>query len=179
MVLHNGLHRNKGRREKEKRQMDDKENSLKITHLKCREIQAPIVSSLIKGFAREIGHNKALEIAKQVIREDAILSGKMLAEGFSGNSIAEMSRIVKDVWAKDGALEIRILKETESELFFDVTYCGYARIYEKMGIKELGCILSCNRDFAFMEGFNPEIKLTRTKTIMEGEAYCDFRYVKE
>jgi len=52
-------------------------------------------------------------------------------------------------------------------------------MYEKLGIKELGCVLSCSRDFSFMEGFNPEIELIRTKTIMEGSECCDFRYVKK
>jgi hypothetical protein len=31
--------------------MNEKESDIKIIHLKCREIQAPIVSSLVKGFA--------------------------------------------------------------------------------------------------------------------------------
>jgi len=26
------------------------------------------------------------------------------------------------------------------------------------------------------EGFGPEIKLTRTQTIMQGASHCDFRY---
>jgi hypothetical protein len=156
-----------------------KEKEMKITHLKRREIQAPIVSSLIKGFAKEVGADKAMEITKHVIREDAILSGKILAEEYSGNSIAELSKIAKEVWAKDDGLEIKMVKETEKELFFDVTFCGYAEIYEKLGVKELGCILSCIRDFCFLEGFNPTITLKRTKTIMEGADYCDFRYVKE
>jgi hypothetical protein len=72
-----------------------------------------------------------------------------------------------------------MIKENQNELAFDVPFCGYAAMYEKMGIKELGCVLSCIRDFYFLEGFNPEIKLKRTKTIMEGADYCDFRYVKE
>jgi len=50
---------------------------MKITHLKRREAQAPIVSSLIRGFANEIGYEKTVSIAKKVIREDAILSGKI------------------------------------------------------------------------------------------------------
>jgi hypothetical protein len=29
-----------------------------------------------------------------------------------------------------------------------------------------------------MEGFNPEIELRRTQTIMEGAEHCDFRYRK-
>ncbi len=72
-----------------------------------------------------------------------------------------------------------MVKETEKELFFDVSYCGYVEIYEKLGVKKLGCTLSCIRDFYFLEGFNPKITLKRTKTIMEGGNYCDFRYVEE
>ena len=152
---------------------------VRITHLKCREIQAPIVSSLIQGFAEEIGSDKTIEVAKKVIRKDATESGKKLAQEYSGNSMSELSKIVKEVWAKDGAMKIQIIRENDNELFFDVTYCGYAQMYEKMGLKELGFILSCSRDFPFMEGFNPEIELSRAKTIMEGAGYCDFRYKKK
>jgi len=149
---------------------------MSLTHLKCREVQAPIVSSLIREFAKEIGYEKAIEIAKEAIKKDAILSGKMLAEKFSGNSLSELSTIAKEVWAKDDAMSIRIIKETEEELSFDVTECGYAKMYERLGLRDLGCILSCDRDFSFLEGFNPSIELIRTKTIMEGKEICDFRY---
>jgi predicted hydrocarbon binding protein len=152
---------------------------MKITHLQRREAQAPIVSSLISAFADKIGYDKAVDIAKEVIREDAILSGKTLAEEYSGNTIVELSKIVKEVWAKDDALEIKIIKETEKELFFDITCCGYVEIYEKLGVKKLGCILSCIRDFYFLEGFNPRITLKRTKTLMEGDDCCNFRYTAE
>jgi predicted hydrocarbon binding protein len=158
---------------------DKKKHNMTITHLKRREVQAPIVSSLIKAFADKIGYDKAVDIAKEVIRENAILSGKTLAEEYSGNSMAELSKIAKEVWAKDDALEIKMVKETEKELFFDVSYCGYAEVYEKLGVKKLGCILSCVRDYYFLEGFNPKITLKRTKTIMEGDDYCNFRYVEE
>ena len=149
---------------------------MKITHLKFREIQAPIVFSLVQGFAREIGHEKAMEITRKVIEDDALRSGKRLAQEYSKNTLAELSKIVKEVWAKDDAMKIDIIREDDNALFFDVTYCGYADLYEKMGIKALGCILSCGRDFPFIEGFNPKIELKRTQTIMEGAACCDFRY---
>ena len=149
---------------------------MNITHLKLREIQAPIATLLIKGFAGEIGPEKAKEIAENVIREDAMASGKALALQYGGNGLAELSKIVKEVWAKDGALKIKMIKETDNLLFFNVTYCGYARIYEKMGIKEMGSLLSCIRDFSFIKGFNPQIELKRTQTIMEGAKYCDFRF---
>lgn len=87
------------------------ENKAAITHLKCREIQAPIVASIINGFAGELGYAKAIEIAKKVISEDAILSGKTMAKKYSGNSVAELARIVKEVWGQDGAIKIKKIME--------------------------------------------------------------------
>jgi hypothetical protein len=159
--------------------MTKKEHRAEISHLLCREIQAPLVSALIQGFAREIGEDKALAIAQDVIREDAILSGKSLAEKYSGNSLEVLLKIVEEVWAKDETMDIQHITITDQTLQFDVTSCGYAKMYERLGIQELGYLLSCSRDFPFMDGFNPEIELIRTQTIMEGADYCDFRYKKK
>ena len=159
--------------------MGKNESRAEISHLLRRETQAPLVSALIKGFARKIGHNKAFSIAKEIICEDAVLSGKSLAEKYSGNSLEHLWKIVNEVWAKDGTMEIKKITLNENTLYFDVTSCGYAKMYERLGIKELGSLLSCSRDFVFMDGFNPEIELTRTKTIMEGADICDFRYKKK
>jgi hypothetical protein len=156
--------------------MRNKERTVSVTHLMCREIQAPIVSALIKGFSEEFGTEKTQALAKEIICRDAILSGKTLAEKYSGNSLNELLKIVEEVWAKDGTMEIKNLSLSQDSLKFDVTRCGYAEMYERLGIKELGSLLSCCRDFAFMDGFNPELKLVRTKTIMESDDICDFCY---
>jgi len=34
-------------------------------------------------------------------------------------------------------------------------------------------------NFAVAEGFGPDIKLTRTQTIMQGADHCDFRYRRD
>jgi predicted hydrocarbon binding protein len=149
---------------------------MNITHQKLREIQAPIVTLLINGFAKEFGYKKAIKIAENVISQDAMAAGKKMAKEYNGNTLTELANIVKNVWAKNGALKIDMIKETECELFFDVTYCEYAQMYEKMGIKDIGSTLSCIRDFSFLKGFNPQIELKRTQTIMEGAKYCDFRF---
>ncbi|MFW9996978.1 MAG: L-2-amino-thiazoline-4-carboxylic acid hydrolase [Candidatus Odinarchaeota archaeon] len=159
--------------------MNQEEIKQEINHLLVREIQAPLVSKLIKGFTRAIGKDKALEIAQAVINEDAALSGKTLAGKFSGNSLEEMLRIVQEVWARDGIMKIENVSLDEKTLSFDVTCCGYAEMYQRLGIQELGSLMSCSRDFAFMDGFNPKIELKRTKTIMEGDRVCDFRYIKK
>ena len=75
--------------------------------------------------------------------------------------------------------EYEVLEETDDTLVFNVSRCKYAEVYEKDDMQDLGLCLSCNRDFPFTKGFNPDFKLIRSKTIMEGADVCDFRFVKE
>ena len=65
---------------------------------------------------------------------------------------------------------------TTTHFDFNVTRCRYAEMYKKMGLGEIGGLLSCNRDGSFCEGYDPRLKMTRTQTIMEGASHCDFRY---
>ncbi len=97
---------------------------------------------------------------------------------FNGISLNELTKIVREIWCDEGAMIIDVLKENNDEFNFNVTKCLYAEIYKNLEVPELGKCLSCDRDFPFNEGFNPEITLERTKTIMEGADHCDFRYFK-
>jgi len=75
--------------------MEKKERDIKVTHLKCREIQAPIVSSLIKAFADKVGYDKAIEIVEQVVREDAVLSGRTLADKYGKKNRGTVLCLIK------------------------------------------------------------------------------------
>jgi hypothetical protein len=150
-----------------------------VSHLRRRELQAPIAACLIREFAEAVGNEAALEIAARAIRDDARISGKAMAERLGGNSLAELGRVVREVWSEGEAVSVRLLEDTGERLSFDVTRCRYAEMYEAQDMKDLGFCLSCSRDGAFAEGFNPRIKLSRTQTIMEGAPYCDFRFTLE
>jgi hypothetical protein len=80
---------------------------------------------------------------------------------------------------KGGALEIEVTEETEKTFAFNVTRCRYAETYKAMGLGEIGHLLSCNRDGAFCEGYDPKLKLARSQTIMQGASHCDFKYTYE
>jgi len=152
---------------------------IEISHLRRREIQVPIAACLIRGFADVMGHDKALETATAAIKADAMMAGKMMAEKYSANTMTELGRILREIWAEDDAITFHLLEEADQNLNFDVTRCKYTEMYEKLGMKELGFCLSCSRDEAFVRGFNHRMKLVRTQTIMEGAPFCDFRFVLE
>jgi hypothetical protein len=124
-----------------------------------------------------MGEEVALEIAKAAVQADATMAGGLLAREYGGNSMKELGRIVREVWAEDDAMTIRVLEETDQEFAFHVTRCRYAELYEKHEMEDLGYCLSCSRDGPFTTGFNPRMKLLRTQTIMQGSPHCDFRFV--
>jgi hypothetical protein len=44
------------------------------------------------------------------------------------------------------------------------------------GSRAGGFLLVCSADFDTAAGFDPDVTLTRTQTIMQGASHCDFRY---
>jgi hypothetical protein len=74
-------------------------------------------------------------------------------------------------------MTVEFLIESERNLHFNVMRCEYAELYRKLGMLELGYCLSCSRDDPFVKGLNSQIQLVRTQTIMQGAAYCDFRFM--
>jgi hypothetical protein len=140
-----------------------------------REIEARILGPILEALGDEFGRQRVLEVTREVIIQIARQQGQQLAESRGGASLAHFAASLED-WKKDDALEIEVLEQSDTSYSFNVTRCRYAELYRSLGIPELGEILSCNRDYSLIEGFNPDIRLTRTQTIMSGAAFCDFRY---
>src|SRR4051812_31901144 len=151
------------------------EEKTRLPLLEQREIEARIVGPLIRAFANELGEPRALEIARRVIVELARQSGAELARRLGDQDLESFARTLGR-WCENDALEIEMLEQSPQNLSFNVVRCRYAEMYRALGLADLGASLSCQRDFALSEGFNPEIQLTRTQTLMEGAAYCDFRF---
>lgn len=145
--------------------------------IKRREIEARILAPLLAALAEEFDRERVLEIARKTIIQIAREQGSQLAVRMGGNGLAQFAGTLED-WKKGDAMEIEVLEQTTQRFSFNVTRCGYAEMYRALGVPELGELLSCNRDFSLISGFNPDIHLRRTQTIMQGAPFCDFRFVK-
>ena len=143
--------------------------------LRRREIEARILAPLLQALGDEFGRERVLEVAREVIVQIARQQGAQLAEGMGGNTLANFADSM-EAWKTGDAIEMEVLEESDQVFAFNITRCRYAEMYAQLGIPELGALLSCNRDFALIEGFNPDVTLTRTQTIMEGAPHCDFRF---
>lgn len=141
--------------------------------LQQREIEAGVIAPLLRAFAAEVGDERARAIVGGVVRELAKQAG--CAAAATGNDLAHLKRAVEK-WTEGGALELTVLRDDAEAFEFDVTRCRFAEMYTRLGLADLGGLLSCARDAAMIDGFNPDIALARTQTIMEGASHCDFRY---
>jgi len=143
--------------------------------LKRREIEARILMPVLEALGAEFGRERVLETARRVIIDVARAQGKALAERMGGDGLLLFATALED-WKKGDAYSMEVLEQTDEKLSFNVTRCRYAEMYRALGIPEVGALLSCNRDFSLVEGFNPAVRLTRTQTVMEGATHCDFRF---
>ncbi len=141
-----------------------------------RKIEAAIIAPIYDEMRKAIGEEKAREILRKAIRHAAIEAGVDMAARTAGGADLESFKAILHLWTKDDALTIEVLDDAPGVLDFNVRRCRYAETYRAMGLGDIGDILSCNRDGAFCEGYDPRIKLTRTQTIMGGASHCDFRY---
>jgi hypothetical protein len=141
-----------------------------------RKIEAAIIAPIYDEMRKAIGEEKAREILRNAIRRAAIEAGAEMASRAPGGADLESFKAIQHLWTKDDALTIEVIDDKPGVLDFNVKRCRYAETYRAMGLGDIGDILSCNRDGAFCEGYDPRIKLTRTQTIMGGASHCDFRY---
>ena len=143
--------------------------------LKRREIEARILAPFVDALAAHFDRARVIEILRETVVRIAREQGASVAAHQGGNALGQFADATA-AWVQDDALKIEVVEQSAERYDFNVTRCRYAEMYRELGIPELGAVLSCNRDFSLIEGYNKDVALTRTQTLMEGAACCDFRY---
>jgi len=115
------------------------------------------------------------EVAKRVVIEIAEEQGRQRAARKGRNDLPAFAEDMQ-AFSGGGALKIEMVESNAERVGFNVRRCRFAEMYRQMGAGDIGGLLSCNRDFSNVTGFNPQISLSRTQTIMQGADYCNFRY---
>ncbi len=144
-----------------------------------RKIEAQVLLPIIKAFEKRLGREETREIVSDALKEISRKDGKAKAEALGGNNLEDLAAGVIPMWAGSGHLEIEMKENTKDVLRFDVTRCDYASLYEELGMGDFKETLSCGRDWAFLEGFNPELELHRDQTLAAGDRVCNFCYRKK
>lgn len=135
---------------------------------------------LLRGLAEEFGEGRFCEALKRAVYETAFEDGLDTARQLECNDFAaykapfrEPSEFLKRV------LTVEIVEDTPHVMELKITGCLWAKTFRELAAEDLGYLLICHRDYADCQGFNSRIALERSKTLMQGDEYCNHRFVWE
>ena len=158
--------------------MAESTDEVPISHLQRRRIESRVLIPFIEAMREKFGDEATRALVVGVIRRLAAEDGARWAEAH-GRDLRSLKTVAETVWAGSGSLEIDITAADDDQLAFKVNRCRYAEFYKELGLSDIGYLVHCNRDHAMIAGFNPDLELTRTQTVMEGASHCDFRFRKK
>jgi len=76
------------------------------------------------------------------------------------------------------SLTHEVVEDTEKVFALKVTECVSAEVMRSAGLGgAIGHAAVCNMDYFWPPAFNPNFKMERTKTLMQGHDFCNHRYI--
>ncbi len=78
-------------------------------------------------------------------------------------------------WVKEEGFEFTV-ERGDKTARMKVTRCPLAEMARELGMEKWGYACYCADDPSIVKGFNPRMRFSRTKTLMEGADSCDHRY---
>jgi hypothetical protein len=134
---------------------------------------------LAKAFERALGRKRAFEIIKKYSEQSGVQSVKSQLSKKPIKKFEDFRLLLKEqdkspFWKH--VLTATYPEETPVKLSCHITECLWAETFKKMNATDLGYILICRPDFATARAYHPKMRLKRTKTLMQGDGYCNHTY---
>ena len=150
--------------------------SVDVSVIQQAKIQAQVLVPLVKALQAELGEERANALVRRALGDIYRRYGEEFGRTKNETSLGKIMASAFATYAREDALDYRVIEQSQDTFEIDVTGCRYAEFYKELGEPELGFLLVCSADFPTAEGFGADIELTRTQTIMQGASHCDFRY---
>ena len=127
-------------------------------------------------FVAEVGKERTHEAIGRAFEKMQVKAGKDLAEELGGNSVEALAGHLQKLAAEKDNLEV--VEVTDRQVALRISRCRAWEAFQALGAPEL-CRLYCDSDHAYIRGYNPGMKLIRTKTIAAGDDCCDHIWARD
>jgi hypothetical protein len=132
----------------------------------------------LKLASGEIGKEKLFSILQKYAAVKGKETGEMLAKQFGGNDFSTWKKIFSPESPNFNAMLTMSITEDKYNVHeLRVTECLLASVFLKADAGDLGFAAICFGDYEMASSFNPRIRMERDKTLMQGHAYCNHRYL--
>ena len=134
------------------------------------KIQARALIPVVKALEAELGKEKAHSVVGRAIAES-------YAEFAASRTSERNTHPGDDVSGGfDYPSEGEVVERTDNAYATNITSCAFAEYFRTIGEPEIGALLTCGVDFAVNDKTRPDWEFTRSQTLMQGAAFCDFRW---
>jgi hypothetical protein len=141
------------------------------------------IVDIFSVFAPLAGTEQAKKIVAELAARKSVEGLKVeLAEKEPIQSFADFKRVLLDQLNSDfmrHTTTIEVVEDSEKKLALKYTACLWAKTMHDLGHPELGQLICCKPDYAMTQAYHPNVRLTRTKTLMQGDDHCNHTYTWE
>ncbi len=135
---------------------------------------------VLKNLAKDIGHDRFIEMLEKASSEAAVDEVKRSTQNLPKKDLAtSLADMKSGSYFRKHVVTYKFVEETDKAAEARITECLWAKTFREMDAADIGYATICYPDFAAVPAFNPKLKLTRTKTLMQGHNCCNHRWVME
>lgn len=140
-----------------------------------------VYSGLVE-FYRELEKTISSEQLKDALRT---WSERSSIESVGDRRVANFEEF-KDYWKTvsygdqfSHLVTVEFPHETKTELHCKYSECLFAKTFRALGAEDIGKIIGCDADHVFIQTMNKNLRLKRSKTLMEGHNQCNHTFIWE
>lgn len=151
-------------------------NKFETTYFNLFKIRFDTLADITNAFSKRIGKKESYEIVEKLSEEKSIESVQKIIADNPINNFREYKELFLKQMNSDfmkNTTTFTITEETDNKLELKITECLWAKAHKDMNETKLGYCVYCKPDYAMARTYHPRIKLTRTKTLMQGDDYCN------
>ncbi|MFX0126051.1 MAG: L-2-amino-thiazoline-4-carboxylic acid hydrolase [Candidatus Hodarchaeota archaeon] len=119
--------------------------------------------------------DKYNQMAEELVAEHTRSAWSKISSQKGLSSLDDLINLLWEQWT-EGEFTI---ERTKTTVQIHCTKCPIADAYRSIDKEKYGFQFHCSEDPFIVKGFNPKIKFERTKTLMNGDDYCDHLYSLE
>ncbi len=134
----------------------------------------------MKAMGAEISRKKLVDMLSRAYSAAAVANVRERLKVNAKNDLATWTADLRNPTPLyRNALTYKLVADAPTAVEARITECLWAKMFREADAADIGNACLCQTEFAALKAFNPKIKLTFTKTLMQGNDCCNPRYVVE
>ncbi|MBI9067601.1 MAG: L-2-amino-thiazoline-4-carboxylic acid hydrolase [Salinivirgaceae bacterium] len=155
----------------------DGKSNKEFTHKQLIKHEYRKMVGFIKVMQKNITEKVIIDILKNYSADVGTRVGINQSSSSSNNSFESFTKYFRPPSYKN-TLTLEIVLDTPTVFELKVTECIWAEAFKELDLAgELGHAVICNMDYYWPKAFNPDFKMERTKTLMQGKDCCNHKYI--